>query len=140
MCELNREQTRRLLYIFLYRLVIRKRYHKAAETDTSCGESNWQESKVDPTRYVPSKVQKEPTTEAKRLKSQQQQKPSGNQRRAKVDPKVHYDTPRAQRQVAAAAPVGRKGPQVSTVSKGIEMSQEKDVYEAMDPEIYEETF
>ena len=77
-------------------------------------------------------------TEDKKLTSQQ--RPHGNQRKAKLDPKAHYDTPRVQRQAAAGPrPVGKRGPP-STASQGIELSQEKDVYEAMEPEIYEETF
>ena len=83
-------------------------------------------------------------TEAKKLKPQQQKKPAGNQvqhKAARVDPKTLYDKPRAQKQTAAAGTAGHPNRPVET--QGVEMSQEKDVYEAMDPEresIYEETF
>ena len=99
-----------------------------------------EESKADRTRYSTPNVQKktEPSAaaKAKKLKTQQQQKPAGNQREPKVtvDPKAHYDTPRAQKQAADSS-----GHRVERV----EMSQDKEVYEAMDGDrssIYEETF
>lgn len=116
--------------------MIRKRRSNAADISRRAMK---QESKDDPSRYIAPKVQKktEPTAaaKAKKLKAQQlQQKPAGNQRKAKVDPKTLYDTPRAERQAAGSSgrPVER-----------MEISQEKDVYEDMDAEresVYEETF
>ena len=126
--------------------MIRRRHRNAA--DIARHEIK-QESKADTTRYTAPKVQKkEPSTaaatEAKKLKPQQQKKPAGNQvqhKAARVDPKTLYDKPRAQKQTAAAGTAGHPNRPVET--QGVEMSQEKDVYEAMDPEresIYEETF
>ena len=130
--------------------MIKKRRRNAA-ADTAHHEIN-KESKVDTTRYTaPASTPAAATGGAKKLKPQQQQpqkkKPAGNQpqhKPARVDPKTLYDTPRAQKQSAGIP--GHSGPSrpaVTMETQKMEMSDDKDMYEALDAEresIYEETF
>ena len=133
--------------LILNRLVIRRRHRTAAELDTACHKIN-KESKVDTMRYTaPASAPAAATGGAKKLKPQQQpqkKKPAGNQpqrKPARVDPKTLYDTPRAQKQSAGTP--GHSGPSRPAVTQKMEMSDNKDMYEALDAEresIYEETF
>lgn len=116
------------------------------------GEMEYKQS-VDPVRYTAPihSVQEEPPVAmvTRKPKPKPQRQPtSGNQRYpAKMATKsAPYDTPRALGEAVAGLgqrPVARRGgrPPAAGSSEGdggIRMSQS--IYEAMDPEIYEETF
>ena len=135
--------------------MIRRRRRTAAELDTARHEIN-KESKADTTRYTAAASRPAAAAGgAKKLKPQQQQQPqqqkkkplasAGNQpqrKPAKVDPKTLYDTPRAQKQTAGTSG-GSAGPSKPAATQKMEMSDDKDMYEALDAEresIYEETF
>ena len=138
--------------------MIRRRRRTAAELHTARHQIN-KESKADTTRYTAAASR--PATAAggaKKLKPQQQQQQPQQQKKkplasagnhpqrkpAKVDPKTLYDTPRAQKQTAGTPESGRStGPSKPAVTQKMEMSDDKDMYEALDAEresIYEETF
>ena len=140
-------------YFAYTRLVIRR--HRTTAADKPRHQIN-KESKVDTTRYTaPASRPAAAAGGAKKLKPQQQQqlqqqkkKPlasAGNQpqrKPARVDPKTLYDTPRAQKQTAGTSG-GSTGPSKPAVTQKMEMSDDKDMYEALDAEresIYEETF
>ena len=138
--------------------MIKRRCRTATELDTARHEIS-KESKADTTRYTaPASRPATAAGEAKKLKAQQQQqqpqqqkkKPlasAGNQpqrKPAKVDPQTLYNTPTAQKQTAGTLESGHStGPSKPAVTQKMEMSDNKDMYEALDAEresIYEETF
>ena len=136
--------------------MIRRRRHRNA-ADKPHHQIIEEESKADTTRYISPKVQKKKPASAttasttatgggaKKLNKPQQEKKPAQRKGAKVDPKTHYDTPRAQKQISTAATGMQSGHYTSSkpATQGVEMSQVQDVYEAMDPDresIYEETF
>ena len=139
----------------LCRLVIRRRRRKVVDTP------HRQTEEVDPTRYTaPHAPKNQPAAAstttataagAKQHKPQQQRSQAQHRAGARVDPaKAHYDTPRAQRQTATAPGHGTstsshapRQMQAAMEKRGVEISLEKDVYEALEPDkesIYEETF
>lgn len=124
--------------------MIRRRQHRNA-ADKPHHQIIKEESKADTTRYISPKVQKKKPASAttstatgggaKKLNKPHQEKKPAQHKGAKVDPKTHYDTPRAQKQSGHTSS--------KPAAQGVEMSQVQDVYEAMDPDresIYEETF
>ena len=136
--------------------MIRRRQHRNA-ADKPHHQIIEEESKADTTRYISPKVQKKKPASAttacatatgggaKKLNKPQQEKKPAQRKGAKVDPKMHYDIPRAQKQTSHTAAAGMQSGHTSSkpAAQGVEMSQVQDVYEAMDPDresIYEETF
>ena len=137
--------------------MIRRRQHRnAADKPFPHHQIIEEERKADTTRYISPKVQKKKPASAttasttatgggaKKLNKPQQEKKPAQRKGAKVNPKTHYDTPRAQKQTSTAAAGMQSGYTSSKpAAQGVEMSQVQDVYEAMDPDresIYEETF
>ena len=83
---------------------------------------SWQESEPDPVRYTLAGAQKKPFTKPEGKK--------GSRQESKSDP-ARYTSPGAQ-----------KKPFTKPLSKGVELSYQKDDYEVLEPcqDLYEETF